>query len=111
MQVIGLREPLSVAPMVTKLEIERLMLDKISGRVAYAVLSFGGFLGIGNKHLPVPWARLTYNLKLDAYEVDLSDEELKKAPSYEADENFDWGDRSREMTIHSYYKSPHYWGY
>jgi hypothetical protein len=42
--------------------IERLMLDKISGKVAYAVLSFGGFLGIGNQHLPVPWARLTYNL-------------------------------------------------
>jgi hypothetical protein len=92
-------------------KIERLMLDKISGKVAYAVLSFGGFLGIGNKHLPIPWARLTYNPKLDAYEIDLSDDELKQAPSYEADENFDWGDRSREISIHSYYGSPTYWGY
>lgn len=92
-------------------KIERVMLDKISGKVAYAVLSFGGFLGIGNKHLPIPWARLTYNLKLDAYELDLSDDELKKAPAYEADENFDWGDRSHELTIHSYYRTPTYWGY
>ena len=92
-------------------KIERVMLDKISGKVAYAVLSFGGILGIGNKHLPIPWARLTYNLKLDAYELDLTDDELKKAPALEADENFDWGDRSHELTIHAYYRTPTYWNY
>jgi sporulation protein YlmC with PRC-barrel domain len=92
-------------------KIERLMLDKISGKVAYAVLSFGGFLGIGNKHLPIPWTRLTYNQSLDAYEINVSDDELRQAPAYEADENFDWGDRSREITIHRYYGSPGYWGY
>ncbi len=92
-------------------KIERLMLDKVSGNVAYAILSFGGFLGIGNKHLPVPWARLTYNKPMEAYEIDLSDEELRQAPAYEADEDFDWGDRSREVDLHAYYKSPAYWGY
>jgi hypothetical protein len=92
-------------------KIERLMLDKISGKVAYAVLSFGGFLGIGNKHLPVPWPRLAYNQKLDAYEIDITDDELRQAPAYEEDEDFDWGDRSHEATIHGYYRSPHYWGY
>jgi len=91
--------------------IERLMLDKVSGKVAYAILSFGGFLGIGNKHLPIPWALLTYNPKLDAYEIDLADEELKRAPYYEADEEFDWGDRSHELKIHQHYRSPTYWGY
>src|SRR5207253_6306421 len=40
--------------------IKRLMIDKHSGSVAYAVLSFGGFLGVGRKHLPIPWARLNY---------------------------------------------------
>src|SRR5262245_53253329 len=45
-------------------EIERIMLDKRSGKVAYAVMSFGGFLGIGHDHYPVPWARLTYNERL-----------------------------------------------
>ena len=92
-------------------KIERLMLDKISGKVAYAVLSFGGFLGIGNKHLPVPWPRLPYNQKLDAYEIDITDDELRQAPAYEEDEDFDWGDRSHEASIHRYYRSPHYWGY
>src|SRR5215813_13427904 len=60
--------------------IERLMINKLSGNVAYAVLSFGGFLGIGQKHLPVPWGRLTYDRNLGAYHLDLTDEELKAAP-------------------------------
>ena len=90
--------------------IQRLMIDKLSGNVAYAVLSFGGFLGIGEKHLPVPWSRLTYNPSLEAYEVNLSDDELKKAPSTETDTEFDWGDREQERAVHSYYKVPPYWG-
>src|SRR5689334_13652764 len=75
--------------------IERLMIDKLSGNVAYAVLSFGGFLGMGQKHLPVPWARLTYDRNLGAYHLDLTEDELKAAPSFAADQEFDWGDRSR----------------
>src|SRR3984885_2372470 len=43
--------------------IERLMIDKISGQVSYAILSFGGFLGMGANLLPLPWARLSYNPK------------------------------------------------
>jgi len=54
--------------------IERLMIDKVSGKVAYAVLSFGGFMGIGVKHIPVPWYRMKYGASLDAYEINLSDE-------------------------------------
>ena len=77
--------------------IERLMIDKLSGNVAYAVLSFGGFLGIGHKHLPIPWARLKYDRTLGAYHVDITDEELKRAPSFAADKEFDWGDRSQEV--------------
>jgi hypothetical protein len=90
--------------------IQRLMIDKLSGNVAYAVLSFGGFLGIGQKHAPIPWARLTYDPTLGAYHVELSNEELKGAPSVAADEEFDWGDRGREVEIHNYYRVPPYWG-
>src|SRR6266536_766757 len=64
--------------------IERLMIDKVSGNVAYAVLSFGGFLGMGQKHLPIPWARLSYDRLLGAYHLDLTDEELSHAPSFAA---------------------------
>src|SRR5215471_6841463 len=56
--------------------IERLMIDKLSGNVAYAVLSFGGFLGMGQKHAPIPWTRLSYDRMLGAYHLDLTDEEL-----------------------------------
>ena len=114
--------------------IERLMIDKLSGNVAYAVLSFGGFLGLGQKHLPIPWGRLAYDRTLGAYHLDLTDEELKAAPSFAAgqefdwgdrsreefltggerrrglEQEFDWGDRSREVEIHNYYRVPPYWG-
>jgi hypothetical protein len=90
--------------------IERLMIDKLGGNVAYAVLSFGGFLGIGHKHLPIPWTRLKYDRSLGAYHVDITDEELKRAPSFAADRDFDWGDRSQEVDIHNFYRVPPYWG-
>lgn len=90
--------------------IERLMLDKISGNVAYAVLSFGGFLGLGEKHLPIPWSKLDYDPAMSAYVLEIPDEELKKAPSYAADKEFDWGDRSQENALHDYYKARPYWG-
>src|SRR5436305_2855809 len=69
--------------------IERLMIDKLSGSVAYAVLSFGGFLGMGQKHAPIPWARLKYERSIGAYHLDMSDEELRQAPSVAADQEFD----------------------
>ena len=90
--------------------IQRLMIDKLSGNVAYAVLSFGGFLGMGQKHAPIPWARLTYDRMLGAYHLDLTDDELSRAPSVAAGQEFDWGDRDREVEIHNDYRVPPYWG-
>jgi PRC-barrel domain len=90
--------------------IERLMIDKITGRVSYAVLSVGGFLGIGSNLLPLPWARLRYNTGFEAYELDIDGEELKHAPSFRADADFDWGDRWSEAELHRYYGIPPYWG-
>src|SRR5262249_11931782 len=90
--------------------IERVMIDKLSGNVAYAVLSFGGFLGMGQKHLPIPWTRLKYDRTLGAYQLDLTAEELSRAPSFAVDKDFDWGDRSQEIEIHNFYRVPPYWG-
>jgi sporulation protein YlmC with PRC-barrel domain len=90
--------------------IQRLMIDKVSGNVAYAILSFGGILGMGRKHLPVPWSQMQYSPFLEAYEINLTDDELAKAPSYAADKDFDWGDREREVEIHDYYQARRYWG-
>jgi hypothetical protein len=85
------------------------MIDKVSGKVAYAVLSFGGFMGIGVKHIPVRWDRMKYGVSLDAYEINLSDEELSRAPSFEADKEFDWGYRDVIGSL-NFYRTPPYWG-
>jgi sporulation protein YlmC with PRC-barrel domain len=58
--------------------IERLMIDKASGTIAYAVMSFGGLFGLGDNHYQIPWSLLKYNRSLDAYESDIPDEQLAK---------------------------------
>jgi hypothetical protein len=90
--------------------IERLMIDKITGKVSYAVLSFGGFLGVGTSLLPLPWERLTYNTRSEVYQLDIDDDKLRRAPSVPAEADFDWGDRRRETELHRYYGVPPYWG-
>ena len=88
--------------------IERLMIDKVSGKVAYGVLSFGGFMGIGVKHIPVPWNRMKYGVSLDAYEINLNDEELSRAPPSEAEKEFDWGYREDVIANLNFYRTPPY---
>ena len=90
--------------------IERLMIDKVTGQVSYAILSFGGFLGMGGNLLPLPWSKLHYKPRFEAYELAIDDDELKRAPSFRADKDFDWGDRSQEVELHRYYGVPPYWG-
>ena len=60
-------------------QIERVMIDKRSGQVACAVMSFGGFLGIGEDYYPLPWSLLTYNERLGGYEVNVTEDQLKRA--------------------------------
>jgi hypothetical protein len=91
-------------------QVERIMIDKQSGKVAYAVMSFGGFMGMGHDHYPLPWSMLTYNERLGGYEVNISDEQLKGAPKYNQSESWDWGDRKRHEKLHDYYRVPPYWG-
>ena len=62
--------------------IERVMIDKISGKVSYAVLGFGGFLGIGNDHYPLPWQSLKYDTKLGGYRTGVTETQLRGAPKY-----------------------------
>ena len=87
--------------------IKRLMLDKKAGTVAYAVMSFGGFLGIGDDYYPLPWKMLTYNELLGGYQVDVTDEQLQGAPKF-AQDNWDFGDRTREAELLGYYGYPFY---
>jgi hypothetical protein len=91
-------------------EIKRLMVDKVSGKVAYAVMKFGGFLGLGKHYHPLPWDALKYNTELEAYELNIGEDQLRGAPSYDSASEFDWGDREREIRLHTHYKVPGYWG-
>ncbi len=84
--------------------IDRLMIEKRSGKVAYAVLTFGGFLGLGQGYYALPWSVLTYNVTLDAYELNLTDEQLQGAPAYVDDVDPVW-----ESEVHDYYGVPPYW--
>ncbi|HET7715888.1 MAG TPA: PRC-barrel domain-containing protein [Bauldia sp.] len=90
--------------------IERIMLDKRSGKAAYAVMNFGGFLGIGEDSYPLPWSVLTYNTRLGGYEVNVTDEQLKGAPKYRRDDTW-WekSDADRDSAIYGYWGAPPYW--
>ena len=69
--------------------IESVMIDKTDGEIAYAVLSFGGFLGIGKEHYPVPWKVLRYHSDFDEYSSDISGSRLKGGPKHGTETNFD----------------------
>jgi|SRR5215470_7501739 PRC-barrel domain len=83
--------------------IARVMIDKISGKVAYAVMSFGGFMGIGQDYYPLPWNLLTYNPQLEGYEFNIGEEELKDAPKYGLHETWDWSAPRRVRSIDDYW--------
>jgi hypothetical protein len=89
--------------------IHSVMIEKVSGRVAYAVMEFGGFLGLGSQVHPVPWELLTYDVDRDGYVVDLSRDQLQKAPAMHLDET----DRPVDTTYEEatdYYGTIRWWG-
>ena len=90
-------------------EIKRLMIEKMSGKVPYAVMSFGGFLGIGEQEHTIPWSKLNYDTSLGGYRTDITEQQLKGAPSFYRDRHYDWSDRARERELHDYWNSPYYW--
>ncbi len=89
--------------------VEDVMLDKVSGRIAYAVVGFGGFLGIGNRHYPLPWEKLNYDPRMGGYVVDLDRNTLEGAPSYADNEAVNWEDRAWDARVYDYYGARPYW--
>lgn len=84
--------------------IERVMIDKLSGQVQYAVLSSGGFLGIGETYHPLPWNLLTYDPSQGGYVVDLDRAGLQSAPSYSGANEPNWADREWRQSLGKHYK-------
>jgi hypothetical protein len=83
--------------------IHSMMIDKVSGKVTYAVMSFGGFLGIGDRYHPLPWQVLTYDTGQGGYVVDLDRRKLEGAPTYGTNEAPDWSDPRWGQRVHDYY--------
>ena len=88
--------------------IEKVMIEKVGGKVSYAVLSFGGFLGIGDDHYPLPWEKLKYDEELGGYRVDISKEQVEGAPSYSKGSDYDWTPSAQEH-LYAHYGQPPYW--
>lgn len=83
--------------------VHHLMIDKYTGQVSYAVMSFGGFLGIGESYHPLPWKTLTYDTRYGGYVVDADRGRLERAPSYTTRDVPNWSDRAYTGRIDQYW--------
>ncbi len=89
--------------------IEDIVLDKLSNNIMFAIISFGGFLGMAEKYHPVPWGSLDYDPDENSYVVDFTKEQLSAAPAASiSDLTRDDGRMYRDLAF-DYYKTPRYW--
>jgi sporulation protein YlmC with PRC-barrel domain len=89
--------------------VDHIMLDVPSGRIAYAVLSFGGFLGMGDKLFAVPWQSLVLDIEKKCFVLNVSKERLKSAPGFDKDNWPTFADQQWARDIHTFYDSSPYW--
>jgi len=89
--------------------VEDIMIDKASGRIAYAVLSFGGFLGIGDRFYPLPWEKLNYNTEFGGYVIDIDRSTLEGAPSYTDEKAAAWDNDDWGRHVYAHYGVPPFW--
>jgi hypothetical protein len=73
-------------------------------------MSFGGFLGLGGQEHTIPWKKLDYDTSLGGYRTDITEEQLRGAPGFYREWDYDWADRRRERELHDYWRAPYYWG-
>jgi len=90
-------------------EIEDIVVDPVSGRIVYAVVELGGFLGIGERSFPVPWALMKAIPQGDRLELDVSPERMKGAPQFTGSNRPDMTDPQWATAVHAYYGVPPYW--
>jgi sporulation protein YlmC with PRC-barrel domain len=90
-------------------QVEDIVLDKQSNQILFTVVSFGGFLGIGEKYHPLPWSTLDYDKDEGGYVVNFSKEQLQAAPAYTI-EDLTKGDGTQyREQVYDYYNAPRYW--
>jgi hypothetical protein len=85
--------------------IKRLLIEKVSGRVVYVDVTFGGFLGMGVHHHTIPWDKLHYDTELEGYRTEVTETHLREAPSLYGDDQV-WPDRERQKEFQDYWNDP-----
>jgi sporulation protein YlmC with PRC-barrel domain len=90
-------------------KIEDIMLDVGSARIAYAVLSFGGILGIGEKLFAIPWSALTLDTVQQCFVLDIAPDQLKNAPGFDKDHWPAMADPAWATQVYAYYNQQPYW--
>jgi sporulation protein YlmC with PRC-barrel domain len=88
--------------------VEDVMLDKLSNNIMFAVLGFGGVLGMGEKYHPIPWSVLDYDQSKGGYIIRMNKEELQNSPAYEL-EDLTHDDANVRTETYNYYHAPTYW--
>src|SRR5918998_641249 len=87
--------------------IKRLLIEKVSGRVLYVDMVFGGFLGLGAHHHTIPWEKLTYDTRLGGYHTDITAEQVKGAPAFYGGDGI-WPDRKRGPRLQDHRAFPYH---
>ena len=90
-------------------EIEEIMLDVRGGRIAYAVLAVGGFLGVAEKYFAIPWHAFTMDTDNHRFVLDVDKERLSKAPGFDKDHWPSMADETWALQVHTYYSTRPYW--
>jgi sporulation protein YlmC with PRC-barrel domain len=90
-------------------KIEDIMLDLNTGRIGYAILSFGGFLGVGNKLFAIPWSILKTDPDEENFILDVPKEMLKNAPGFDKDSLPDPSDYTWQERVYAHYEVSPYW--
>lgn len=89
--------------------IKRFVIERQSGRIAYVVMSFGGFLDLGRESYTVPWAKLKYDAQLGGFRTDITESELRDAPSFAPGDETTSPDEAQEEELHAHFRIPPYW--
>jgi sporulation protein YlmC with PRC-barrel domain len=90
--------------------VKRLVIEKVSGRVVYAIVAFGGFLGMGTDEFTIPWSALKYDTHLGGFATNITSDQLRDSPDVGRNNRADlWANRDNESSLYDYYGSPYYW--
>jgi hypothetical protein len=89
--------------------VDRLLIDKVTGKIAYAVIAIAAAGREGDRRQPLPWCVLTYDPLMGGYLVNLDRSVLESGPTFRRDEAIDWNSESFNRRLHDYYSVPHFW--